>query len=511
MKTRSTLSSVLIGIVIGMCCFAAVGGTASVLWFGFGASGVSPRGDTLDRQAPDAAPPARDPVGVDQPVEPGAVAEATRIPGVPAPALRTPGPRAPDSQRSAWPVPRRPTALAATPNASIAAGEKETQRALWEEIWRKVEAFYVDGRFRGLDWTAQRESFLAEIDTGLSRERFYERVFEIIDQLNDDHTEFNSPLDIALFKLPNGDRGWTGTGILAGVNTEERRLYVRKVVENSPAARAGIVPHTQILTIDGQPAVIDDQPVTWRYRLNLTPGTRTVLSLRTPGGETREVTLVQETFAIASEQVTGRMLPGSKKILLVDMPTLNESLSSAEFGAILRVEVDNAGGSLDGLILDLRTCPGGAERNLLGVLGRLTEPGVIGENVDRDGAITQLSIDADQALPVGNSGSVPIVILIGRDTNSAAEILAGVLKHRHPDRVRLVGERTRGNIEGILPFDFDDGSVLYLATSSFRLPDGSTWEGRGLTPDVTVDAAWDTYAGGEDDPVLAAALKALPE
>jgi carboxyl-terminal processing protease len=171
--------------------------------------------------------------------------------------------------------------------------------------------------------------------------------------------------------------------------------------------------------------------------------------------------------------------------------------------------MDRAGGALDGLILDLRTCPGGSERNMIGVLGRLTEPGVIGENVERDGSVTPVEIDSDIYEAIGNSRALPVAILIGRDTNSAAEILAGVLKHRHPQRVMLVGERSRGNIEGVLSFDFDDGSVLNLATSMFRLPDGASWDGQGLLPDIAVDAAWDTYAGGDDDPVLAAGLAVL--
>ncbi len=497
---RSFIPFVLLGALLGLCCFTLVAGAVAVYLLG---------SDALRTAAPavtEARPDARThaPQTATQEAQPPSATRAA--PDVTLP-MRTTQPS--EKHTGAWPIPRRPTAAAATPDAAINGAEKAWQRELWEEVWRTVDTHYYDPRFRGVDWAATRDALRAEIDAGMSRERFYERVFETVGLLNDDHTEFNSPLDLAQIRMPDGARGWTGTGILAGVNFVERRLYVRKVIEGSPAARAGVTPHMQILTIDGQPAVSGEGPVTLRYRLNFQPGASTRLTLRTPGGEPREVTLKQEAFAVRAEQVTARMLPGSRKILYVNLPSLNETFTSGEFAASLTQAMERAGGALDGMILDLRTCPGGSERNMAGVLGRLTEPGEIGENVERDGTITPVEVDRDLYEAIGNSRALPVAILISRDTNSAAEILAGVLKHRHPQRVTLVGERSRGNIEGVLSFDFNDGSVLHLATSVFRLPNGFSWDGRGLTPDIPVDAAWDTYAGGDDDPVLAAAVTAL--
>jgi len=57
-----------------------------------------------------------------------------------------------------------------------------------------------------------------------------------------------------------------------------------------------------------------------------------------------------------------------------------------------------------------------------------------------------------------------------------------------------------GNTEIVMPFDFRDGSRLWLAVSSFRLRDGTNLEGRGVIPDILI------YA--EEDP-LDVALKHL--
>jgi carboxyl-terminal processing protease len=417
---------ILIGTLIGACCFLSLAGVGAVSLIGFNTFGAATPVDTGSTAAPTRVEPQLDATEAPE----RAVEVTSSAPVVPAP-------RSSGSTTDAWPIPLRPTAPAATPDAAIDAAEKSKQRALWEEVWRTVDTHYYDPRYRGIDWAATRSSLMDEIETGLSRERFYERVFETVDRLNDDHTEFNSPLDLAQIRMPDGQRGWTGTGILAGINFAERRLYVRKVIPGSPADRAGVTPHMQILAIDDQPAVIDDQPVTWRYRLNFQPGAKTRLTLRTPGGEQRDVALTQVAFAVDAEEITGRMVPGPRKILYINLPTLNETFISGEFAAILTQEMDRAGGALDGVILDLRTCPGGSERNMVGVLGRLTEPAVIGENIERDGSVTPVEIDTDIYEAIGNSRALPIAILISRDTNSAAEILAGVLKHRHPQRVTL--------------------------------------------------------------------------
>ena len=47
------------------------------------------------------------------------------------------------------------------------------------------------------------------------------------------------------------------------------------------------------------------------------------------------------------------------------------------------------------------------------------------------------------------------------------------------------------------------------AIEVFRLPDGSNWEGRGLTPNIPVAGAWDEFGADDPDPVLKAAIEAL--
>jgi carboxyl-terminal processing protease len=97
-------------------------------------------------------------------------------------------------------------------------------------------------------------------------------------------------------------------------------------------------------------------------------------------------------------------------------------------------------------------------------------------------------------------------VLIGPSTASYAEVFAGILQAN--GRARLAGQKSEGNIETLRGHDFEDGSEAWIAEETFRLPNGTNWEGKGLAPDIPVDRNWDDYTA-DNDPVIAAAQQAL--
>ncbi|MEK7188023.1 MAG: S41 family peptidase [Patescibacteria group bacterium] len=78
--------------------------------------------------------------------------------------------------------------------------------------------------------------------------------------------------------------------------------------------------------------------------------------------------------------------------------------------------------------------------------------------------------------------SVPLVVLVSRDTFSACEIIAGAVQHHK--RALLIGSRTGGKGTILTPFDWTAGRKLFLATSLWYTPNGTTVEDRGLDPDL---------------------------
>jgi len=77
---------------------------------------------------------------------------------------------------------------------------------------------------------------------------------------------------------------------------------------------------------------------------------------------------------------------------------------------------------------------------------------------------------------------LPLAVLVDGQVASAAEGLAGALQAS--GRAVVVGERTSGNVEAVLPFCLRDGAQVWLATGVLAPIGGPTWEGRGVVPDV---------------------------
>ncbi|WP_457631616.1 S41 family peptidase [Oceanithermus sp.] len=135
---------------------------------------------------------------------------------------------------------------------------------------------------------------------------------------------------------------------------------------------------------------------------------------------------------------------------------------------------------VSGYVLDLRGNPGGMALTMARVAGVFMR-GVPWRIVTRTkGVIPQPTIPFWGA-PLTKK---PLVVLIDGGVNSAAEGLAGALKQS--GRATLVGERTAGNTEVLLPYCFPDGGVAMLASGVLAPFKGPTWEGRGVEPDIPV-------------------------
>ncbi len=166
-------------------------------------------------------------------------------------------------------------------------------------------------------------------------------------------------------------------------------------------------------------------------------------------------------------------------------------------------EALNRFGQLDGLILDLRLNGGGSSTVAYPIMSFFTD-GKLGEFVSRADA-RPLRIRAN---PVQNSQTVPLVVLVGDETVSFAEIFAGVMKDS--GRAKVVGQTSLGNVELLLPYDYQDGSLMWLATETFKsaFSTETNWERDGIIPDVEAHATWDSFIF-ETDPAIAASLQLL--
>lgn len=129
-----------------------------------------------------------------------------------------------------------------------------------------------------------------------------------------------------------------------------------------------------------------------------------------------------------------------------------------------------------GVVIDLRDNPGGQVDEAVRTAELFLNDGVIlsYQKVNSDPVIFRASnADPDRS---------PLVILVNRDTASAAEILAGALQDRN--RAVVIGETTKGKGTVQEFISLNDGSKLELTVAKYRTPSGRTIDGVGIEPDL---------------------------
>ena len=391
-----------------------------------------------------------------------------------------------------------PALAGATPvpeaNPPLTADE---QQAVAEELIRAVEDVYVAPERLGSEWQAAGEVLRQHIAEGLDTEDFYTELQQLISGLGDEHSQIESPVEVAASDAAlSGIAGSVGIGVLVKGIPESGVITLLQVYDGSPASKAGLEPHDNLVAVDGAPLVQGGVPLPWLVRGP--ECSLAVVTVASPGEPPREVAMVRHRYSV-EQAIDARLLsaPDGGRIGYLFLPSFYDERIPGQVEEALQEF-----GPLDGLVIDNRMNGGGSSIVFEPMLSLFTS-GKVGEFVSRAETrpleITPREVQASQ--------SVPLVVLIGEHTVSFGEIFAGVL--RDDGRARLVGQTTAGNVETLHGYYFDDGSRLWIAEERF-VPAVSLagWEGIGVQPDVEVVALWHTYSV-EDDPVLAAALQLL--
>jgi carboxyl-terminal processing protease len=265
-------------------------------------------------------------------------------------------------------------------------------------------------------------------------------------------------------------------GIGIEISVDEGVPQVLSAIEGSPAAAAGLNPGDRITKADGQALVgLDIEEVVRRLRGN--PGTPVVLTIARAGRPPFDVKLTRAIVKVDS--VKAALQPG--RIGYVRISTFDENTAVELRAAIAKLK-QQAGGSLAGFILDLRTDAGG-------LLDTASE--VAADFLDSGTVVTTRGREADEnrvydAPPNGDLlRGVPIVVLINGASASASEIVAGAMQDDH--RATIMGTRSfgKGSVQSIIPIA--GHGALRLTTALYYTPSGRSIQGQGITPDIVVN------------------------
>jgi len=182
----------------------------------------------------------------------------------------------------------------------------------------------------------------------------------------------------------------------------------------------------------------------------------------------------------------------------IESPTVNYEIYDNGVGYIQITEFDEVttdqftealavikGSKAKGLILDLRSNPGGSLSVVVDIARSILPKGLIVYTEDKYGERDEYKCDGEHEL------DIPLVVLINGNSASASEILAGAVQDY--GKGVLVGTRTfgKGIVQRLLPLT--DGTALKLTISSYYTPKGNNIHGIGIEPDIECEFDGDAY------------------
>lgn len=274
-------------------------------------------------------------------------------------------------------------------------------------------------------------------------------------------------------------------GAYEGVGVELQRqddgsLKVIAAIDDTPAAKAGVKTGDLIVAIDGKPLRAGESDSSSPLRGAAGSPVRLTI-LREGQARPLEITVVRDVIRVAS--VRSRLLePGFGYVRIAAF----QADTAADFEKAL--ERLQAGGALRGLLIDLRSNPGGLLTAAVQIADDLLDAGGIVSTRGR------LPITEAQfaATPGDRLAGAPVVVLVDAGSASASEVLAGAL--RDNGRARIVGSRTfgKGSVQTLLPLD--NGDSIKLTTARYYTPKGTSIQALGIVPDVVFQAPGDDAA-----------------
>lgn len=367
-----------------------------------------------------------------------------------------------------------------------------TPAELYDDVWKVVNKKYYDPTNNSQDWNKWRYKYNNKLKTA---EDAYVAIDTMLASLNDPYTRFLQPKEFS-------EETQSIKGSLKGIGTQigirDGELVIIAPLEDSPAERAGLLADDKILEINGESTKgmnIDAAA----DKIRGEKGTTVHLLIQRKGVPNKVYSIVRDEIEVKSVSCKP---PFNTSVIPDDIQYIRLSSFISKNAAAEVETLLNSASDKSGIILDLRSNPGGLLTNAVYISDMLLPGGVIVSTVDRDRYKSTTRARNTQI------SQKPIVVLINKGSASASEILSGALKDNH--RAKIVGEQSfgKGLVQEInkLP----DESGMNITIQRYLTPSGTDIHKKGITPDVVVELTKENVEA-KDDVQLKKAIEVLKE
>src|SRR5437667_5656500 len=294
----------------------------------------------------------------------------------------------------------------------------------------------------------------------------------------DPHSQFMDPDDFRDMQDDTRSR-FNGLGIEVSMKTGLPTVVT--AMEDTPAAKAGILSGDQILKINGS----STERMDLQDAVNILrgpPGGKVTLTLLRPSTkEIKEYTLERVEIKVQSIKGTRLLdteLTGPHKIGHIRLIQFNEPTADDLSKALDELQKQG----MQALILDLRNNPGGLLNSAVDVCAQFLPPNT--KVVSTQGRVASQEREYSTSEAAKERPHFPMAVLANEGSASGAEIVSGALKDLH--RAILVGETTfgKGSVQNVM--QLPDGSAVRFTTAKYYTPSKQIIQGNGVTPNIRV-------------------------
>jgi len=290
----------------------------------------------------------------------------------------------------------------------------------------------------------------------------------------DPHSSYMDPKSFRDMQVQT--RGEFG-GLGIEVTMEEGLVKVVAPIDDTPAAKAGVMSNDIITQLDGEQV----QGLTLNQAVEKMRGpvnTKIKLTIMRKGQDKPiEVSITRDVIRVRSV----RMRLEGDDVGFVRITQFNEQTSEGLKKSITDIIAQIPNDKLKGYIIDLRNNPGGLLDQAISVSDAFLERGEIVSTRGRNAEETQRYSARAGDLTKGK----PIIVLVNGGSASASEIVAGALQDHK--RATVLGTRSfgKGSVQTIIPLGNNNGA-LRLTTARYYTPSGKSIQAKGIVPDIEV-------------------------